>query len=412
MKKSDVILKREQVHIRFKNEEMDFMFNWVLGMGEIVGLSHGEIFYAIAGIKDGDPTSWREGFRREGHYLRQRALGFEQEHRAAAGHSFLAAAYAYRASLQYADPTETSFPARVSEMEEAFGRGTALLDVPLRAIEVPFEGGTLPGYYLEQDPPARPTVLMIGGGDTFREDLFYFAGYPGWQRGYNVLMVDLPGQGKTPAQGLHFQVDAAKPIAAALDWLESHAPIPPQQIAIYGISGGGYFSAQAVVADPRLQAWIASTPIVDMAQVFEREMGGTVKTPGWFLKTVMRLEGAVNASAELNLKKYAWQFGTSDFKQFYESVLHQAIPVDYGRISCPALLLMGESEGAELKRQTQVVYEALHARGQDVTLHEFVKEDGADAHCQVNNLRFAHLVIFDWLDRVFSEKQMEPGTSA
>jgi pimeloyl-ACP methyl ester carboxylesterase len=407
MKQSDVIVKREQVHIRFQNEEMDFMFNLVLGMGAIVGLSHGEIFYAIAGIKDGDPVGWCEGFRREGHYLRQRAHDFEQEHRAAAGHSFLAAAYAFRASLQYADPTEASFEARVSEMEEAFGRGTALLDVPLRAIEVPFEGGTLPGYYLEQDPPACPTVLMIGGGDTFREDLYYFAGYPGWKRGYNVLMVDLPGQGKTPAQGLHFRVDAAQPIAAALDWLQLHAAIPPQQIAIYGISGGGYFSAQAVVADPRLQAWIASTPIVDMAQVFEREMGGAVKTPGWFLKTVMRLEGAVNASAELNLKKYAWQFGTSDFQQFYEDVLHQAIPVDYERITCPALLLMGASEGVELKRQTQVVYEALRARGQDVTLREFVKEDGADAHCQVNNLRLAHLVVFDWLDRVFSEKKNE-----
>src|SRR5215471_8064511 len=157
MNKSDDIVKREQVYLRFKNEEMDFMFNWVLGMGEIIGLSQGEIFYAIAGIKDGDPVGWREGFRREGHYLRQRARDFEQEHPVAAGHSFLAAAYAYRASLIYADPTEASFETRVSEMEDAFGRGTALLEVPLRAIEVPFEGGFLPGYYLEQDPPARPT---------------------------------------------------------------------------------------------------------------------------------------------------------------------------------------------------------------------------------------------------------------
>ena len=82
MNKSDVIVKREQVHIRFQNEEMDFMFNWVLGYGEIIGLSHGEIFSAIAGIKDGDPDGWREGFRREGHYLRQRALDFEQIGRA------------------------------------------------------------------------------------------------------------------------------------------------------------------------------------------------------------------------------------------------------------------------------------------------------------------------------------------
>ena len=169
----------------------------------------------------------------------------------------------------------------------------------------------------------------------------------------------------------------------------------------------GTFSAQAVAADPRLRAWIASTPIVDMARVFAREMGGAMKTPGWFLNTVMRLEGAVNAAASLNLKKYAWQLGTSDFQQAYEDVLHQAVPVDDERITCPALLLMGESEAAEPKRQTQEVYEALRARGRDVTLREFVKEDGADAHCQVNNLRLAHLGVFDWLDRVFSERKDE-----
>jgi hypothetical protein len=53
VKSSDVIVKREQVRLRFKDEEMDFMFNWVLGIGEIIGLSQGEMFYAIAGIKDG-----------------------------------------------------------------------------------------------------------------------------------------------------------------------------------------------------------------------------------------------------------------------------------------------------------------------------------------------------------------------
>lgn len=65
-------------------------------------------------------------------------------------------------------------------------------------------------------------------------------------------------------------------------------------------------SLQAVAADPRLRAWIASTPIFDMAKVFERELGSARSMPGWLLNTVMRLEGAVNASAELNLKKYAW----------------------------------------------------------------------------------------------------------
>jgi hypothetical protein len=50
------------------------------------------LYYAIAGMKDGDPVGWREGFRWEGHYLSQHARDFEQQHRVAAGHSFLGAA--------------------------------------------------------------------------------------------------------------------------------------------------------------------------------------------------------------------------------------------------------------------------------------------------------------------------------
>jgi hypothetical protein len=65
-------------------------------------------------------------------------------------------------------------------------------------------------------------------------------------------------------------------------------------------------SLQAVADDPRLQAWIASTPIFDIAKVFERELGSVLKTAGWLLNTIMRLEEVVNASAELNRKKYAW----------------------------------------------------------------------------------------------------------
>ena len=111
---------------------------------------------------------------------------------------------------------------------------------------------------------------MIGGGDTYREDLFYFAGYPGWKRGYNVLMIDLPGQGSNPSRELTFDVNAATPISLCIDWLENKNP-KLNHLAIYGVSGGGYFTAQAVEQDTRIQAWIASTPIYDIAELFKKE---------------------------------------------------------------------------------------------------------------------------------------------
>jgi len=62
---------------------------------------------------------------------------------------------------------------------------------------------------------------------------------------------------------------------------------------------------------------------------------------------------------------------------------------------------MGEAEATELKRQTRDLAKDLKRRGVNVTVREFTAADGADAHCQVNNLRLLHAVVFDWLDGVF-----------
>ncbi|MBX3085173.1 MAG: alpha/beta hydrolase [Anaerolineae bacterium] len=404
MNENEAILQRQKFNTRFKNQDMDFMFNWAVGITQIIGMSAAQVFYAIHDIKDGDPTQWREGFRQQGAYQRERAsvlLAHKQP--VVAGQFYLGAAYAYRAALHYTDPQAHDFVEQVGNMEKAFQEGVKLMGVPITPMEIPFEATTLSGYYLEHDAEPRPVVLMIGGGDTYREDLFYFAGYPGWKRGYNVLMVDLPGQGMMPARGQHFQVAMDYPIRVVLDWLEAHAAVKPQQIALYGVSGGGYFTAQAA-ADARIKAWIAATPIFDIATVFAREFGSALKTPGWLLNLTMRLVGSLNESAEINLAKYAWQFGTSDFKSAISGVFEQARVVDYAKITCPSLFLMSEGEGAELKRQTREVYDNFVQRGINVTLREFTAAEGADAHCQLNNLRLLHLVVFDWLDQLFAHE--------
>jgi hypothetical protein len=407
MPESQAILQRQKYNSRFKNEDMDFMFNWAVGISQIIGLSPSQVFYAVHGLKDGDPVGWRNGFRRQGADQIEQAQAFlKNGQRLAAGQAYLGAAYAYRAALQYTPPALDDFPAGVQQMEQAFQPGVDLIGVPIKPIEVPFEQTTLPGYYLEHDRQPRPTVLMVGGGDTFREDLFYFAGYPGWKRGYNVVMVDLPGQGIMPQRGQPFRVDMEKPIGAVLDWLEANAAAKPEQIAIYGVSGGGYFTAQGVAAERRIKAWIASTPIFDIGEVFRREFGSALRAPGWLLNTVLRLTSRFNASADINLQKYAWQFGTTDFKSAVDQVFQQARVVDCSGVSCPSLFLMSEGEGQELKRQTVELYNTFQRRGVDVTLREFTATEGADGHCQLNNLRLAHLVIFDWLDRVFDH---EPG---
>jgi hypothetical protein len=61
VRSSEEIVKREGTRIRFGNRDMDFLFNWLLGVGAIVGLSHGELFQAVDGMKMAMPSSGSSG---------------------------------------------------------------------------------------------------------------------------------------------------------------------------------------------------------------------------------------------------------------------------------------------------------------------------------------------------------------
>ncbi len=80
---------------------MDFMFNWAVGVSQIIGMSPSQIFYALRDTKDGDPKGWREGLNFEGSRLLIQAKAFLANNQPiAAGQACLGAAYAYRAAIQ------------------------------------------------------------------------------------------------------------------------------------------------------------------------------------------------------------------------------------------------------------------------------------------------------------------------
>lgn len=400
MEKNGAILKRQEHKIKFNNQDMDFCFNWMLGIGQIVGMSAGELFYIANGIRDNNPADWRKRFSEHADYLEHEAeLVINASCPDLLSHLYFSASYSLRAALQFTDPGEPEFMEKFQRMEEFFALAIENRPIPLERIEVPFEGKAMPGYaILDHDVP-KDTLIVVGGGDTSREDLFYMLGYPARQNGFNVLMVDLPGQGKNPEQGLCFSADAGKSISAILDWYQA----PTENIAIAGFSGGGYFTAQAVEKDKRIKAWIASTPIFDVSEVFRVSFAAALKTPKAILKLGSKLLAGVNKIADVNLKKYAWQLGQADFITAVNQVFEQAQPVDYQKIEVPSLFLIGCGESPELIRQSEILLEDFKKRGLDVTLKRFPSESGADAHCQVNNFRLMHQVVFAWLKRVFNQ---------
>jgi hypothetical protein len=59
-------------------------------------------------------------------------------------------------------------------------------------------------------------------------------------------------------------------------------------------------------------------------------------------------------------------------------------------------MLTGENEGAEIRRQAQVIYERLQHRKGLVNVPDKL---GGGAHCITNNLPLMNEIVFHWLSK-------------
>ena len=99
----------------------------------------------------------------------------------------------------------------------------------------------------------RPTFILVGGMETFAEDCYFFLGRAGAERGYNVLTVDLPGQGVNPDRGLFLEARMQIPIRAVVDYAMTRPEIDPGHLAVYGFSWGGHIVFKAAEHDRAYQ---------------------------------------------------------------------------------------------------------------------------------------------------------------
>ena len=121
-----------------------------------------------------------------------------------ARNAYLRACTYYRAPLFIMNPKDSAFHVYLQKMLSCFQKAADLFDLPVESIQVPFQGKSLSGYAWKVDANVqrRPTLIIIGGMETFAEDCYFMTGMTGRERGYNVMTVDLPGQGVNPDQGL------------------------------------------------------------------------------------------------------------------------------------------------------------------------------------------------------------------
>lgn len=411
---------RGQMKIRgFDEPEMDFQLLRGLGVANYGGSSVGEMLAASTQVKQlidaqaadaHDPAAaWTRAFSELGQ--RVEALGqtaLSAGHRVSAREHFMRASMYYRAAEYYCDPFKPAHRRWGMASREAFIFGASLLNVPVQVVQIPYEQAWIPAYYFSSETDdgssePRKTLLVNTGFDGSGEELYFEVGRAALERGYNVLLMDGPGQ--TGMTRLHphlkFRPDWETPIRKVLDWLYEQPGVDTKRIAYYGISLGGYFATRATCHEPRIAALIANSPIVDLKRY---QMGffppGTADAPPELMLEWMDSipPSELPDSTRALLRIAFFRFGTESLQDWLRILTAFRTDQDLGRIRIPCLSLVGESEGGEPLKQAQYFCE--HVAGA-VHQHVFGFREGADTHCQVANLPLSAAVIFDWLDNLF-----------
>ena len=379
----------------FHHRMMEFFFQWISGSAHHGGAEPGEIFYVASRIKDGDADSWI----REWTQLADRVLA-RAEHSAAFHHpvsareSYLRAYVYRRAALAFIDPTnDPRYQPLYFEARAHFRASCALFQPAIEPWEIPFEGKSLPGYFARSRGGAAPTLLVFGGADTFLEDTYFIIAPAAVARGWNVLLVDLPGQGILPMDGRIWRPDVEGPVGAVIDALLARPEVDPRCLAVIGISAGGYIVPRAAGFDPRIKAAVTVSMLLEFEKIWPDRFG-TVEDSLTFRAVKALVPGRVEAALRL-MHYYEWRWGVGSLAELKARCADYR--ADPALIRCPVLNVVGEQEFNEFPpaREWDARCTASLASYQRVVTPA---DEGAEGHSVGTNLSLLSQVVFDWLD--------------
>ncbi|TKI06722.1 alpha/beta hydrolase family protein [Martelella alba] len=381
----DYSTQRLSQRYRFADPNMDLFFLGALGWAPAGGISAGEAFAIAAKIEDGDAASWTRAFEAQGEYLVNQAEHWRaQGEIVSAGETRLRAFTCYRLAWQFVSPGER-FIALCKKGQGLFDQAMEELALSVERFAVPYGDTALPGHFFRAVEPDAPTLIVIGGADTCHEDRFLSQGRYYFARGYNVVLVDLPGQGATPVDGLSWEPETEKPIGAVIDLLIARFGVDTSRLALLGMSLGGYFAARAAAEEPRLSAVIA-TPVLSQPSTLFIAAGKT--------------HFDVSKAAEKNRETLIWKAGVKDFQHLGQK--WAGVSADPARVRMPFLSVLGAQEGEVWQQQTRAWHEAIGSPQKRLIV--LGPETGADAHCQGNNpLRLAQ-EVHAWLGGVLTPR--------
>ncbi|MCD4782455.1 MAG: prolyl oligopeptidase family serine peptidase [Candidatus Eremiobacteraeota bacterium] len=390
----------------FDNPEMDFQLIRSMGASYYGGGTVGECLSVASRIKDGDPDSWSGEFGELGKTVEDEGKKcFEKGHNISARDQYLRACNYFRAAEYYADfesPMKNKWGMKSRECFLKYLEQTGYYYEDLR---IPFEETPMPAYFISPDDTGkkRKTIIIISGFDGTAEESFLQGGKAGLERGYNVLLLECPGQAgmRRFCPDSFFRPDFEVPVGEAIDFILERPEIDPDRLALYGLSFGGYFTSRATAYDSRVKALIANSPVIDLYRYMASFVGedNIDQMKDLTLEYIPQIPDEIMPPVYKNsVSNMLRRFDRNNVGEMFSYMKEFRIGDSIKNINCPALAMLGEGEGGEPLRQSGKFCENVAG---PVTMYKFTVKQGADSHCQVSNMPFSCAVLFDWLDELF-----------
>lgn len=301
----------------------------------------------------------------------------------------LAAAFAYRAAEFFTHPSDKDKILLYDQFHDQFYE--TIQDELMERCSVPFEGGSLPALRFRPEQ-SLGTVVVNGGLDSFKEE-FYLAARYLVAAGHDLILFDGPGQGAALRRSkLYMTHEWEKPTVAVLDYFDL------DDVTLVGISMGGYLAPRAAAFDQRIARVVA----FDVFH-FDQHGGGLqraiyrlfVRYPALY-NWVAGIAMARSVSANHVISQWMYITGVSTPADWNELIEYYSLSDVAEQVRQDVLLMAGaEDHMIPLREYHRNLNGLTNARS--VTGRIFTRDEQAQNHCQIGNLRLALDVILEWI---------------
>lgn len=372
------------------------------------GADFGECLATLDRIGDGSAGDWH----REWTATAERLASIAQEcdtrgHFISAREAYFRASNYYHASYfpLFGRPVDPRLIRASLSETSTFLRAAALSQPAIEAVEIPYDGITLPGYFVRasSDSGSRPTIIYVNGYDSNIQEMYFAHAPAAARRGYNCLLFDGPGQGRNLiCDGLVLRPDWEHVVKAVIDFAQTKPEIDPWRIVLAGWGLGGFLAPRAAAFEQRIAALIADPGQWDQSDTVksipvskEYLLQKDSVPPPQFeqFEQWLRSPAADPMIRWRMLQRGLWVHGVSSLFELVKQIVRFEISSVAGNINCPTLLT--SVDGDPLSRGAQKLYDALRC---PKLLLRFTEAEGSGGHCEPLARSLYQQRVFDWLD--------------